>query len=86
MNAMVPGAPQNLEAAGGTGKVTLNGAAAPPLLRLFVACMQVDKGLPLRGALFATEGARGTVQLRQKECVLNELSQIQGRVLRCEDR
>ena len=59
MNAMVPGAPQNLEAAGGTGKVTLDwaapagdGAAASPLLQLIVVCMQVDKGLPLRGARY----------------------------------
>ena len=54
--------------------------------QLTVVCMQRDQGIPSRGARYFSRAkiAEGEVQLCQKDCVLNEGSNIQACVWECE--
>ncbi len=56
------------------------------ITQLSVVCMQIDRGIPTRGARFFSEpkAAEGPVQLCQRNCVLNSTSDIQECVWRCE--
>ena len=56
------------------------------ILSLIVVCMQKGHDIPTRGARFfsATKSAEGPVQTCQKECVLNESTNIQRCVWACE--
>ena len=69
-----------------------HGGEAAPLVpgsaftRLTVVCMQQDQGIPSRGDRYFSRAkiADGEVQLCQKDCVLNEGSNIQACVWECE--
>ena len=61
-------------------------ASSSAFTQLTVVCMQVRQGIPTRGARYFSraKAAEGEVQLCQKDCVLNETSNIQGCVWGCE--
>ena len=55
-------------------------------IQLTVVCMQIERDIPLRGGRYfsVAKEAEGPVQTCQKECVLNESTNIQGCVWGCE--
>ena len=61
-------------------------ASSSAIAQLTVVCMQIKQGIPTRGARYFSRAkvAEGEVQLCQKDCVLNETSNIQGCVWLCE--
>ena len=62
-------------------------ASEPTITQLSVVCMQKDYGIPTRGARFFSQPktAEGLVQTCQRNCVLNETSNIQECVWKCEE-
>ena len=62
-------------------------ASEPTITQLSVVCMQKDYGIPTRGARFFSQpkAAEGLVQTCQRNCVLNETSNIQECVWKCEE-
>ena len=70
---------------GGSASHTL--ASEPTITQLSVVCMQKDYGIPTRGARFFSQpkAAEGLVQTCQRNCVLNETSNIQECVWKCEE-
>ena len=61
--------------------------AAPAITQLQVVCMQQDSGIPTRGDRYFSQpkSAEGVVQLCQRDCVLNETTNIQQCVWECEE-
>ncbi len=61
-------------------------AADGEFVQLNVVCMQVEQDIPTRGARYfsASKTAEGPVQTCQKQCVLNESTNIQRCVWACE--
>ena len=59
----------------------------PAFTQLSVVCMQKDHGIPTRGARYFSQPktSEGPVQACQKNCVLNESSNIQECVWKCEE-
>ena len=64
----------------------VSAATEAGFLPLIVVCMQKGHDIPTRGARFfsATKSAEGPVQTCQKECVLNESTNIQRCVWACQ--
>ena len=62
-------------------------ASESTIIQLSVVCMQKDYGIPTRGARFFSQPktAEGLVQTCQRNCVLNETSNIQECVWKCEE-
>ena len=62
-------------------------ATGETITQLSLVCMQIDQGIPNRGARFFSEPkeAAGPVQLCQRDCVLNRSRGIQGCVWQCEE-
>ena len=63
-------------------------ASEPAIIQLSVVCMQKDQGIPTRGARYFSQSkaAEGPVQMCQRDCALNETSNIQECVWKCEER
>ena len=61
-------------------------ASSSAFTQLTVVCMQMEQDIPTRGARFFSraKAPEGDVQLCQKDCVLNETSNVQGCVWGCE--
>ena len=59
----------------------------PTITQLSVVCMQKDYGIPTRGARYFSlpKTVEGSVQSCQRNCVLNETSNIQECVWKCEE-
>ena len=59
----------------------------PTITQLSVVCMQKDYGIPTRGARYfsSPKTVEGSVQSCQRNCVLNETSNIQECVWKCEE-
>ena len=62
-------------------------ASESTIIQLSVVCMQKNNGIPTRGARYFSQSkaAEGPVQTCQRDCVLNETSNIQECVWKCEE-
>ena len=62
-------------------------ASEPTITQLSVVCMQQGYGIPTRGARYFSQpkAAEGLIQTCQRDCVLNETSNIQDCAWKCEE-
>ncbi len=62
-------------------------ASEPAITQLPVVCVQKNNGMPARGDRYFSQPktAEGPVQMCQRDCVLNETSNIQECVWKCEE-
>ena len=67
----------------GLGRADQSSAGA---IALSVVCMQIQKRIPFRGSRFFSQpkSPQGDVETCQRDCVLNEDSEVQGCVWGCE--